>query len=607
MAGEMASFFIRLGTIFDDKGFKDAAAGVKGVESKVDALTGVMKQLGVTVSAGAAIYGIVSFAKSSVEAFAEQERAARRLQGAMQSLGSYSEAAFQDQLAFSQEMQRASTYTDEEVLSVQTLLTTYGLYGDKLKQTTQAVMDLSARKGIDLHAATVMLGKAFDGETGRLAQLGIHFTDTGSRARNFAQIMGEVNRVAGGAAAQELETYSGKVKNLGNRFGELKESIGRELMPTAEMYLGWLQKTAAFMENLNQQQTDAKTGRQLTIQSQSQDIGSIQELISHMEHLGITRTYDGKTVDDLREKLAKLKVAREQEIVSLKEERAERGKPAQPTPRGRDDVTDEGRKRMAASAQSRIEEEELGNSLMVKAGMYMASDADREMFTAQTLANQLRMQAAFENDVAKKHKLTSAAMAVVDKARFSVMVNGAAQALSFIAGAWGQHTAMYKVTSIALATINTYQAVTAALTIPVIGKALAAIVLASGMAMVAKIAGVKLAAGGIVRAASGGTQATLGEGGSDEAVLPLDNFNLSRLAAAIVRSTGGGMAAAGAGGHGAIQISQVFNMAGAGGQGGGGVSDLIEGIRIATRDGVAEALDMAKQVYRTGASLENEA
>jgi hypothetical protein len=41
-------------------------------------------------------------------------------------------------------------------------------------------------------------------------------------------------------------------------------------------------------------------------------------------------------------------------------------------------------------------------------------------------------------------------------------------------------------------------------------------------ANVSKIAGVQLAEGGIVRAQPGGIQATIGEGGQDEAVIPLD-------------------------------------------------------------------------------------
>lgn len=634
MAGEMAQFFVRLGTVFDDKGFKDAAAGVKGIESRVDALSGVMRQLGAAVGAGSAIYGIVTFAKSAVDAFAEEERSANRLRGAMQSLGSYSKAAFDDQLAFAESLAKTSTYTHEEINEVQTLLTTYGLYGDKLKQTTQAVADLAARKGLDLHTATVMLGKAFDGETGRLALLGIHFQDTGSRARNFSDIMAEVQRVAGGAASAELNTYAGQVKNLGNRFGELKEQIGRELMPVASLYVGWLKTAADAMERLAEGATKDKRGRELTIDAMSREIGSTQELILLMQDSGIKRTADGQTVEDLRTRLGKLTAARESEISALKRENALKSTPPPPVPKAsRDDITDAGRIRMQEVAKHRIEEDALQQSLANQADLYGAVDADRAMFEANTLASRLMTQAAFEDNVLKKHKLTAAAENVLDKAKNQTAMQGTAAALGFIQGAWGEHTAMYKATSLALATINTMQAYTAALAIPIWGLnyICAGLVLASGMAMVAKIAGVQLAKGGLAMARPGGVMAQIAEGGQDEAVLPLDGRTMSRLASAIVRSLSMdnmnqwastiGRASLGAGASmarltpatavagGSVHFNQVNHFGNIGGQGSGGagLSDLLNDIRTATRDGMAEALDMAKQIVRTGDSLDNEA
>jgi hypothetical protein len=58
---------------------------------------------------------------------------------------------------------------------------------------------------------------------------------------------------------------------------------------------------------------------------------------------------------------------------------------------------------------------------------------------------------------------------------------------------------------------------------PILGPILAPIVVAAGAMQAAKVAGVELADGGIVRARPGGVPAIIGEGGRDEAVIPLDD------------------------------------------------------------------------------------
>ena len=58
---------------------------------------------------------------------------------------------------------------------------------------------------------------------------------------------------------------------------------------------------------------------------------------------------------------------------------------------------------------------------------------------------------------------------------------------------------------------------------PALASTFAALAYAAGAANVARVAGVQLAEGGVVRARPGGIQATIGEGGRDEAVIPLEN------------------------------------------------------------------------------------
>jgi hypothetical protein len=91
--------------------------------------------------------------------------------------------------------------------------------------------------------------------------------------------------------------------------------------------------------------------------------------------------------------------------------------------------------------------------------------------------------------------------------------------------------AVGKAAAVSAATVDTFAAGSKALASapPPWNFALMAAVIAAGMANVARIVGVKMAQGGIVNPTSGGTQATIGEAGQAEAVIPLRDDRSKKL------------------------------------------------------------------------------
>ena len=148
--------------------------------------------------------------------------------------------------------------------------------------------------------------------------------------------------------------------------------------------------------------------------------------------------------------------------------------------------------------------------------------------------------------------------------------------------------AVGKAASIAQATINTYEGATKALAQGgFFGIAMAAAVIASGLASVAQISGVKLAKGGLVKAVTGGVPAVIGEGGSDEAVLPLDSQrSMSRIGQAI-SDAGGNKQADGV----VVNINVSAN---------GGLPAFLEELTEATQNGVTAALRYANVAVKAG-------
>ena len=146
--------------------------------------------------------------------------------------------------------------------------------------------------------------------------------------------------------------------------------------------------------------------------------------------------------------------------------------------------------------------------------------------------------------------------------------------------------AIGKVASVAQATMSMFTGAAKALELPFPANlAAVATVLAQGAALVEQIQAVKLAQGGLVKAVSGGVNTIIGEGGSDEAVLPLDNTRaMQRIGSAI----------GDAGGVGANVVVNI-NVAAS-----GGVEAILEQLTEASRSGVVQALEFANLNYKVG-------
>ena len=122
---------------------------------------------------------------------------------------------------------------------------------------------------------------------------------------------------------------------------------------------------------------------------------------------------------------------------------------------------------------------------------------------------------------------------------------------------------------------------------PALGAAAAAAAIAYGLNNVAQISGIKLAEGGLVKAVTGGVPAVVGEGGSDEAVLPLDNARaMQRIGGAIAEQSGA-----------TNGVVVNINVAAT-----GGVEAILDQLTDAARNGTVQALEFANLNYKVGQS-----
>lgn len=149
--------------------------------------------------------------------------------------------------------------------------------------------------------------------------------------------------------------------------------------------------------------------------------------------------------------------------------------------------------------------------------------------------------------------------------------------------------AVGKIAGVAQATISTFTGAAKALELPFpYNLAAMATVLAQGFALVGQIQSIKLAEGGLVKAVTGGIPAVIGEGGSDEAVLPLDDTKaMRRIGGAIAEESGT------VGGGVVVNINVAAS---------GGVEAILDQLTDAARNGTVQALEFANLNYKVGQS-----
>jgi hypothetical protein len=185
-------------------------------------------KLGGALAAAFSVQKIEQFAKASINAFLEDEKAAGRLAKVVDNLGlGFANTEIAD---FVDKLTLATGVSDGKLRpALQALITTTGSVADSQKLLKQAI-DISAGSGVDLTTVAQDLANAYVGNTKGLKKYNIGLTQAEIKAASFEDIMAKLNGQFGGSQAAYLETYAGKLDVIKNAAGEAQEIIGEALV-----------------------------------------------------------------------------------------------------------------------------------------------------------------------------------------------------------------------------------------------------------------------------------------------------------------------------------------------------------------------------------------
>ena len=205
------------------------AAGVNKAQRAFKNLSGVAK-VG-TIAFGALGIAATKFGKDVVTAAAADQKAQLKLAKTLENVTQATNAQTAAVEKFITTQQFATGVSDTQLRpALETLVRATGDV-TKAQGLLKLGLDLSAGSGRDLESISLALAKAQGGQFTALQRLGIVIPDNIKKSKDFAQVQEYLNGLFGGQAAVAANTYEGKLAILGERVGEVKESLGGALIP----------------------------------------------------------------------------------------------------------------------------------------------------------------------------------------------------------------------------------------------------------------------------------------------------------------------------------------------------------------------------------------
>jgi hypothetical protein len=181
--------------------------------------------------AKAAFSTFVDFLKGSVQAYANAEAAAKKMTTALQSQGRATPAVIAQYNALATQFQNTTVYSDDLINEMQALLVEVGgVMPGEMQKALTAATNLASGLGVDLQQATMLVGKAFAGETGTLKRYGIVIDEAKLKAEGMPAVLDAIQSKFGGQAQAEVDTYAGRVKQLANEWDNLQEAVGKSIV-----------------------------------------------------------------------------------------------------------------------------------------------------------------------------------------------------------------------------------------------------------------------------------------------------------------------------------------------------------------------------------------
>jgi len=209
--------------------------GLTAAEKRTAAFNKTVKGLGVTMAATFSARRITQFAKESVKAFIEEDKAIRALSLNLQNLGlAYDTRPIEDYIS---QLQKATGVADQQLRPAFQMLAnaTQDIY--ESQRLLSLALDISAATGQSLTTVVRGLSRASTGTTTSLSRLNLGLTKAELTSKKFDEITEILSDRFQGQAAKAATTYAGKLAILQTSADEAQELLGKKLVLAVEQLM----------------------------------------------------------------------------------------------------------------------------------------------------------------------------------------------------------------------------------------------------------------------------------------------------------------------------------------------------------------------------------
>lgn len=247
----MADRTVKWKLLADDR----ASAVLSKVGLSFKALGGIAAAVGAYAIGRQFVSGLEAAIKASEEAGLIQAK----LANAIRNTGGSVNTTLPQLQTMAAELEKLTGIEDDTILSGQRLLISIGqLRTEGMERATKAAIDLGAHYG-DTQAGFEAVARAAAGNFKALKQLGITIGDNIPKGERFNVVLAELEKRFGGQAAAELNTFHGRLKDVGTAWGNLLEAFGDTITQSPAVQEA-LKGTAELIRKLTQQMSGTSGG-----------------------------------------------------------------------------------------------------------------------------------------------------------------------------------------------------------------------------------------------------------------------------------------------------------------------------------------------------------
>ena len=215
-----------------DADFDELKRGVKGAENEVQGFGDKVAKFGKMAGAAFAVAGAAALAygavllKQGVESAIADEAAQAKLATTLQNVTNATDAqiaAVENQIL---QTSLLTGLTDDQLRPSFERFVRATKDSDEALKLQKVAIDVAAGSGKSLEAVTNAMARAAEGNTGALSRLGVGLTAAQLKTMSMDEVTKSLATTFGGQAAQQADTFQGKMLRLQVAFDEGKETIG---------------------------------------------------------------------------------------------------------------------------------------------------------------------------------------------------------------------------------------------------------------------------------------------------------------------------------------------------------------------------------------------